>query len=112
MIEIIEANAPKRPKKLPCKIVRFSNKGEKWIAAVGLYESKPYEIFSGLSEKLNIPNSIEEGYIVRNKIDKTIFDDEEGIEKTVRWYLDHQDWMDNITSGEYEKYYEEMYKDK
>ena len=35
---------------------------------------------------------------------------EEGIEKTVRWYLDHQDWMDNITSGDYEKYYEEMYK--
>lgn len=34
---------------------------------------------------------------------------EEGIEKTVRWYLDHQDWMDNITSGEYEKYYEDMY---
>ena len=37
---------------------------------------------------------------------------EEGIEKTVRWYLDHQDWMDNITSGEYEKYYEEQYKDR
>ena len=37
---------------------------------------------------------------------------EEGIEKTVRWYLDNQEWMDNITSGEYEKYYEEMYKDK
>lgn len=37
---------------------------------------------------------------------------EEGIEKTVKWYLDHQDWMDNITSGEYEKYYEEMYKDR
>ncbi len=35
---------------------------------------------------------------------------EEGIEKTVRWYLDHQDWMDHITSGDYEKYYEEMYK--
>lgn len=34
---------------------------------------------------------------------------EEGIEKTVRWYLDHQEWMDNITSGNYEKYYEEMY---
>ena len=34
---------------------------------------------------------------------------EEGIEKTVRWYLDHQDWMDNITSGDYEKYYDEMY---
>ena len=37
---------------------------------------------------------------------------EEGIEKTVRWYLDHQAWMDNITSGEYEKYYAEMYKDR
>ncbi|MDO5450163.1 MAG: dTDP-glucose 4,6-dehydratase [Akkermansia sp.] len=37
---------------------------------------------------------------------------EEGIEKTVRWYLDHQEWMDNITSGEYEKYYEEMYQNR
>lgn len=35
---------------------------------------------------------------------------EEGIEKTVRWYLDNQEWMDSITSGEYERYYEEMYK--
>jgi len=37
---------------------------------------------------------------------------EEGIEKTVRWYLDHQEWMDRITSGEYEKYYEEMYRNR
>ena len=37
---------------------------------------------------------------------------EEGIEKTVRWYLEHQEWMDNITSGEYERYYQEMYKGK
>ena len=35
---------------------------------------------------------------------------EEGIEKTVRWYLDNQDWMDKVTSGEYQRYYEEMYK--
>ena len=34
---------------------------------------------------------------------------EQGIEKTVRWYLENRDWMDNITSGEYEKYYESMY---
>ena len=34
---------------------------------------------------------------------------EEGIEKTVKWYLEHQEWLDNITSGEYEKYYESMY---
>ncbi len=37
---------------------------------------------------------------------------EEGIEKTVRWYLDNQEWMDNITSGEYEKYYDSMYKNR
>ncbi len=34
---------------------------------------------------------------------------EEGIEKTVKWYLNNQEWMDNITSGDYEKYYEMMY---
>ena len=37
---------------------------------------------------------------------------EEGIEKTVRWYLDNQEWLDNITSGDYEKYYEKMYGDR
>ena len=34
---------------------------------------------------------------------------EEGIEKTVRWYLENQEWMDNVTSGDYQKYYEDMY---
>ena len=34
---------------------------------------------------------------------------EEGIEKTVRWYLDNQEWMDNVTSGDYQKYYDNMY---
>ncbi len=34
---------------------------------------------------------------------------EEGIEKTVKWYLENQAWMDNVTSGDYQKYYEEMY---
>ena len=37
---------------------------------------------------------------------------EEGIEKTVRWYLDNQEWMDNVTSGDYMKYYEEMYDNR
>ncbi len=34
---------------------------------------------------------------------------EEGIERTARWYLDNIQWLDNITSGEYRKYYDEMY---
>ncbi len=37
---------------------------------------------------------------------------EEGIEKTVRWYLDNEEWMDKITSGDYVKYYEEMYTNR
>ena len=34
---------------------------------------------------------------------------EEGIKKTVRWYLANQEWLDNVTSGEYQKYYDSMY---
>ena len=34
---------------------------------------------------------------------------EEGIEKTVKWYLDNQEWMNNVTSGDYLKYYDDMY---
>ena len=37
---------------------------------------------------------------------------EEGIEKTVRWYLDNQEWMDNVTSGDYQRYYDDMYKNR
>jgi dTDP-glucose 4,6-dehydratase len=37
---------------------------------------------------------------------------EEGIEKTVRWYLDNQEWLDNVTSGDYQKYYDNMYKNR
>ncbi len=37
---------------------------------------------------------------------------EEGIDKTVRWYLGHSEWMEHITSGDYQKYYEDMYKNR
>ena len=37
---------------------------------------------------------------------------EEGIEKTVKWYLENQEWLDNVTSGDYQKYYENMYKSR
>ena len=37
---------------------------------------------------------------------------EEGIEKTVKWYLDNQEWLDNVTSGDYQRYYDEMYKER
>ena len=37
---------------------------------------------------------------------------EEGIERTVRWYLDNEEWLENITSGDYQAYYDTMYSNR
>ena len=37
---------------------------------------------------------------------------EEGIVKTIDWYISHKDWLQNVASGDYQKYYEQMYKDR
>ena len=37
---------------------------------------------------------------------------EESIEETVKWYLENQECIDHVTSGEYQKYYDNMYKDR
>ena len=37
---------------------------------------------------------------------------EDGIRLTIQWFFEHEDWMKNVTSGDYQKYYEEMYKTK
>ena len=37
---------------------------------------------------------------------------EEGLEKTVDWYLENKEWLNNVTSGDYQKYYEEQYKER
>lgn len=76
----------------------------------------------GESEKLIIYVTDRAGHDLRYAIDSRKLKNElgwepslqfeEGIEKTVRWYLDNQEWMDHITSGEYEKYYESMYKNR
>jgi ribonucleoside-diphosphate reductase alpha chain len=62
-----EHHAPKRPKKLDAKLVRFNNNKEKWIAFVGLLDSKPYEIFTGKVDDIQIPNKIESGTIIKYK---------------------------------------------
>lgn len=66
-----EINAPRRPRILNCEVMRFQNKGEKWIGFLGLLgdEPKPYEIFSGLLEAVNIPSYVEQGEIVKIKKD-------------------------------------------
>ena len=37
---------------------------------------------------------------------------EKGIVLTIDWYLNNEEWMDHVTSGDYQKYYEQMYKNK
>ena len=37
---------------------------------------------------------------------------EDGIRLTIQWFFEHEDWMKNVTSGDYQKYYEAMYKTK
>jgi ribonucleoside-diphosphate reductase alpha chain len=63
-----ENNVPKRPKILECDVLRFTNKGEKWIGFIGLNKDMPYEIFTGLADSFIIPNWVEKGMIRKEKI--------------------------------------------
>lgn len=65
---IQENNAPKRPKVLECDIIRFTNKGEKWIGFIGIKDDFPYEIFTGLAESFVIPSWVEKGFIRKEKV--------------------------------------------
>jgi ribonucleoside-diphosphate reductase alpha chain len=62
-------NAAKRPKKLPCDIVRFQNNKEKWVAVVGILDGKPYEIFTGKLENglQEVPSPVDTGWIVKER---------------------------------------------
>lgn len=76
----------------------------------------------GTSEKLITYVTDRAGHDLRYAIDSQKLQDklgwkpslqfEEGIEKTVDWYLKNQSWLDNVTTGNYQKYYDEMYKDR
>ena len=73
----------------------------------------------GASDKLITFVADRAGHDARYAIDATKLKDElgwepslqfeEGIDETVKWYLNHTDWLQNITSGAYTKYYEDMY---
>lgn len=76
----------------------------------------------GSSEKLITYVTDRAGHDLRYAIDSTKLKSElgwepslqfeEGIEKTVRWYLHNQDWLDRVTSGDYLRYYDEMYSER
>jgi len=67
----VRPERPKRPKVLDCDVIRFNINEEKWVAFVGLKESRPYEIFTGIAddEVFPIPKSIVKGKIIKIKDD-------------------------------------------
>ncbi|MDR1975168.1 MAG: adenosylcobalamin-dependent ribonucleoside-diphosphate reductase [Bacteroidales bacterium] len=79
---------PKRPIRLDANVVRFQNAYEKWIAFVGLYNGRPYEIFTGKADEISLPSYVNSGEIVavREKDKPTrydfVFKDRDGYEIT------------------------------
>ena len=61
---------PKRKKSLPCDIhranIRHAGNVESWIVLVGLNEGKPYEVFCGISDSIEIPKKYKSGSLVKN----------------------------------------------
>ena len=76
----------------------------------------------GTSEKLITFVTDRAGHDLRYAIDSSKLQKElgwepslqfnEGLEKTVAWYLDNEDWLNNVTSGDYQKYYDKMYGER
>lgn len=63
----------KRPMELDADVVRFQNNKEKWIAFIGLYKGRPYEIFTGIAddeEGIMLPKAVTEGKIVKHYDDE------------------------------------------
>jgi ribonucleoside-diphosphate reductase alpha chain len=85
-----ETKAPKRPKSLDAKVIRFKNNHEKWIAVVGMLHGRPYEIFTGKEEKsFASMASVNEGQVIKNRLPsgKSRYDyqyqDEDGYNVTI-----------------------------
>ncbi len=91
----------------------------------GHNEMKNIDIVKIICRELGKPESLityvedRKGHDMRYAIDPTKIHNElgwlpetrfeDGIKKTIRWYLEHQDWWKTILSGEYQSYYEKMY---
>lgn len=108
-----------------CAVLEKGVSGEVYNIG-GNNEKANIEIVHLLLDKLNKPESLiryvqdRPGHDRRYAIDNTkittqlgwspAYCFEDGMEKTIQWYLLHKDWMDHITSGDYQSYYEKMYQ--
>ena len=67
--EFSETRAPKRPLVLEAKVIKFINENnQKWVAVVGLYNNRPYEIFTGRAEdSFMILQYVDKGWVIKTK---------------------------------------------
>ena len=108
-------------------VMRYGRNGEVYNIG-GHNERHNIEVVRTILKELDKPESLityvadRKGHDLRYAIDPTKIETElgwrpkynfeSGIKETIKWYMDHQDWMDDVTSGDYMKYYEEMYSKK
>ena len=108
-------------------VMRNGRNGE--VYNIGSHnERHNIDVVKTILKELNKPESLityvkdRKGHDLRYAIDPTKIETElgwkpkynfeSGIKETIQWYMDHQEWMDDVTSGDYLKYYEEMYSKK
>jgi ribonucleoside-diphosphate reductase alpha chain len=61
--KFVEINAAKRPETLECEVSHVRIKSQQWVIFVGLMEGRPYEVFGGIAENIQIPKKIRTGTI-------------------------------------------------
>lgn len=108
-------------------VMRNGKNGEVYNIG-GHNERQNIEVVKTILKELDKPESLityvtdRKGHDLRYAIDPTKIETElgwkpkynfeSGIKETIKWYMDNQEWMDDVTSGDYLKYYEEMYGDR
>ena len=108
-------------------IMRNGRNGEVYNIG-GHNEKANIEVVKTILKELDKPESLityvtdRKGHDLRYAIDphkietelgwKPVYDFNTGIKETIQWYMDHQDWMDEVTSGDYLHYYEQMYANR
>lgn len=69
-VSFTETKAPRRPSHLEARVIRFQNNKEAWIAVIGLYEGRPFEIFTGRAdESFLLPSYVTEGVVIKARDD-------------------------------------------
>lgn len=108
-------------------VMRNGKNGEVYNIG-GHNERQNIEVVKTILKELDKPESLityvtdRKGHDLRYAIDPTKIETElgwkpkynfeSGIKEAIKWYMDNQEWMDDVTSGDYLKYYEEMYGDR